>query len=81
MLPRPYDTEVSTAPRLYKVVYNSDLHEELMKAQEELANQGRGAMMMHMDAMHGFNNMGLLGNKKVFELFDPMEEMRKEPQQ
>lgn len=78
--PRPVDSGKPTAPRLYKVVYNSDLHRKLLDAQARLKTQGRGGMLLDTEMLRGFSDVGLLG-KDPFSLFDPAEILKKEPQQ
>ena len=66
---------IDDTPRAYKIVYDSDIHKELIAAKRKMMALGRGNMIMNMgqlDGMSRFNN-----SMPLFKIFDPAEVLRK----
>ena len=70
---------IDDTPRAYKVKYNSKVHEALVEARRRLATLGRGALTMRRDRLEGFSKFD--GKKPLFELLDPADVLRKDPEQ
>jgi len=74
-LPRPDDAAISGKPRLYKIVYNSNVHKELIRLREKKARDGRGMLVLSIEKLQGFT--GLIPSESPFELIDPAEVLKK----
>ena len=66
---------VDDTPRAYKIVYNSELHKQLVEARNKRKRLGRGSMMMRMDRLQGLSTFG--EDNEVFDIFDPAQVLRK----
>lgn len=78
MIPRPTDATKSTAPRLYKIIYNSEAHKQIIEAWDaRKKSKNRLAVTVNLDRLKGIEL--LTPAQKPFKLFDPAEMLKKEP--
>ena len=79
LLPRPVDAVKTGRPTLYKIKYNSDTHKALIEAQNDKDMLGRGRLVTTLERLQGFNQ--LFKGKKPFDLMDPANVLKKEPEE